>query len=59
MDRLKDLDAKIASAIEKVKSLKQENAVLQARITELESKVAEKDAELRSVSSEKTVIKDQ
>jgi septal ring factor EnvC (AmiA/AmiB activator) len=59
LDRLKDLDAKIAGAIEKVKSLKEENSSLHSRIRELEDSIAEKDAELRTVSSEKTVIKDQ
>lgn len=59
VDRLKDLESKIANAIDKVKSLKQENAALQARVRELEGTIAEKDAELRDVSSEKTVIRDQ
>lgn len=57
VDRLKDLNAKISGAIEKVKSLKEENTVLRARIRELENAVSEKDAALRSAFSEKDDIK--
>jgi predicted nuclease with TOPRIM domain len=59
VDRLKDLETKISNAIEKVKSLKQENTALQSRVRELEDLVAEKDAELRDISSEKSLIKGQ
>lgn len=59
MERLKDLDTKIAEAIGKVKALKEENAALEARVRELESILLKKEKELRSLSSEKVTIKDQ
>ena len=59
MERLKELDDKIAAAIGKVKALKEEKAVLQDRVNELERALSEKDDETQRLASEKTVIRDQ
>lgn len=66
MERLKNLDDKISSAISKVRQLKEEKisleaqvAVLQRKLAETEEKLAGKDEEIRLISSEKLSIKDQ
>lgn len=66
MERLKDLDVKIASAINKVKQLKEEKTLLESQVSALQKKLAEtedrllqKDEEIRLISSEKLTIKDQ
>jgi chromosome segregation ATPase len=59
LERLKDLEAKIAGAISKVKTLKEDNTTLEARVRELESRLAEKEDELRLLSSEKSNIREQ
>lgn len=64
--QIKDLDSKIAAAIGKVKILKEEKIVLEAKMKKLEAKVkeletrlAEKDRALSSIDSEKGAIKTQ
>jgi septal ring factor EnvC (AmiA/AmiB activator) len=59
LDRLKDLDDKIAAAINKVKTLKAEKAKLEEKVAELEKTVNERDAELKRLSSEKTDVRGQ
>lgn len=59
LNRLKNLDEKIANAVGKVKALKEEKVVLERRIRELEAKLIEKDREVEKLSSEKAAIKNQ
>jgi chromosome segregation ATPase len=59
LNRLKNLDEKITSAVSKVKALKEEKVVLERRIRELEAQLAEKNQEVERLSSEKAAIKNQ
>lgn len=59
LERLKNLEDKIAGAIEKVKTLKEEKAALELRIKELEAKLSDKDHEIEKLETEKTAIKSQ
>ncbi len=59
LDRLKELDEKIAGAIEKVKALKAEKAELQKKVIELENTIKEKDAEIKSLSSDRSNVRGQ
>ena len=59
MDRLKDLDNKIAGAIKKVKTLKAEKAELEKKLQAMELALGEKDAEIQRLTSEKSGIKGQ
>ncbi len=59
LNRLKNLDEKIAGAVSKVKALKEEKILLERKIKELESRLDEKNEEVERLSSEKTAIKDQ
>lgn len=59
MDTLRTFEEKIAFAVEKVKSLKDEKRALQARIDELEDEMSAKDQEIRKLTAEKTAIKGQ
>ena len=57
LEKLKELDEKIADAISKVKVLKEEKQALERRIKELESQLNEKSQEAERLSSEKAAIK--
>jgi chromosome segregation ATPase len=59
LDRLKNLEEKIASVVDRVKALKEEKTVLEKRISELEAMLDEKNQEIESLKSEKTSIKSQ
>lgn len=59
MDRLKNLEQKITNAVEKVKFLKEEKAVCEKKIKELEGLLNEKDNEIKELQSEKISIKSQ
>ncbi len=59
MDKLKDLDNKIAAAISRVKTLKAEKAELEKKVSELEKALGEKEAEIERLTSEKTDIRGQ
>ena len=59
LNRLKNLDEKIASAVNKVKALKEEKVVLERRIRDLETQLLEKNREVERLSSEKMAIKNQ
>lgn len=59
MERLRNLEEKIADAVHKVRLLKEENAALGKKVVELEGALIEKDEEIRRLASEKTVIREQ
>jgi chromosome segregation ATPase len=59
LDKLKDLDNKIAAAITKVKTLKAEKAKLEERVSELENALGEKETEIKRLASEKTDVRGQ
>jgi chromosome segregation ATPase len=59
LNRLKNLDEKIAGAVSKVKALKEEKVLLERRIRELEAGLDEKSQEVERLSSEKAAIKSQ
>jgi chromosome segregation ATPase len=59
VDRLKNLEEKIATAVERVKALKEEKISLERKIGELESLLDDKNREVESLKDEKTSIKSQ
>ncbi|MCE5313000.1 MAG: cell division protein ZapB [Nitrospiraceae bacterium] len=59
MDLLKTFDEKIATAVEKVKALKDENAELKLKLREFETLLSIKDDELQRLSGEKSSIRSQ
>ncbi len=59
LEKLKSLEDKISTAIERVKTLKEEKAITEKRIKELERLVDEKNQEVEQLKSEKNVIKSQ
>lgn len=59
LNRLRNLDEKIANAVNRVKALKEEKVLLESRIKELESQLDQKDVEIEKLSSEKIAIKSQ
>ncbi|MGE5893058.1 MAG: cell division protein ZapB [bacterium] len=59
MERLRNLEAKISSAIEKAKSLKEENRQLTERINSYEKTLRQKNDELSRLTAEKDSIKHQ
>jgi chromosome segregation ATPase len=56
---LKSFEEKIAYAVEKVKTLREEKTFLEKRTTELESALSSKDREIEILTEEKAVIKKQ
>ena len=59
MDRLKNLEEKIAAVVDRVKALKEEKISLERKIRELETVLDEKNQEIASLRNEKTTIKSQ
>ncbi|MBI5848177.1 MAG: cell division protein ZapB [Nitrospirae bacterium] len=59
VDRLKNLEEKIATAVDRVKALKEEKISLERKIRELESLLDDKNREVESLKDEKTSIKNQ
>ena len=59
VDRLKNLEEKIALAVDRVKALKEEKISLERKIKELETVLDEKNQEIESLRNEKTSIKSQ
>ena len=59
VEQFRNLDSKVAEAIQKVKTLKDEKAALERRIKELEDMLTQKDADLMTLREEKTSIKEQ
>ncbi len=53
------IEQKIAQAVEKVKSLKEEKEALQTRVAALEQEIRQKDAEIASITEEKLSVKHQ
>ena len=56
VDRLKNLEEKITSAVERVKALKEEKNLLERKIKDLESMLDEKNQEIHALKSEKSSI---
>ena len=59
LEKLKNLEDKISTAIERVKTLKEEKSLSDRRIKELERLLDEKKQELEQLRSEKNLIKNQ
>jgi chromosome segregation ATPase len=59
LEKLKTLEDKITSAIERVKTLKEEKAVTDRRIKELEQLLDQKNEEVEQLKGEKNSIKSQ
>lgn len=59
MDRLRNLEEKIASVVERVKALKEEKTSLERKIRELEGLLNEKNQVIESLTAEKISIKTQ
>lgn len=56
MDRLKNLEQKITAAVERVKALKEDKALLERKIRDLESLLDERNKEIETLKSEKNSI---
>jgi septal ring factor EnvC (AmiA/AmiB activator) len=59
VDRLKNLEEKIAVAVDRVKALKEEKISLEKKIRELEAVLNDKNQEIEMLRNEKTNIKSQ
>ena len=59
MERLKNLEDKITTAIERVKTLKEEKLIMQRKIKELEGLLNEKNEEIEQIRYEKNTIRNQ
>lgn len=59
LERLKNLEDKIALTIERVKALKEEKVVMERKIRELERLLDERNEEIEQLRSEKNSIKNQ
>jgi chromosome segregation ATPase len=59
LEILRNLDEKIAEAINRVKALKEEKQTLERRVQELEAIVNEKNEEIERLRSEKVAVKAQ
>lgn len=59
LERLRNLDEKIADAINRVKALKEEKQALERRVHELEILLNEKNEEIERLRSEKVAVKGQ
>ena len=59
LERLKNLEEKIAAVVERVKALKEEKNSLENRIRELEVSLNEKSRTIEALTAEKTSIKTQ
>ncbi len=59
METLRSLDDKIASAIEKVRMLKEEKQALERRVKELEELLNQKNLEIEQLRAEKGSVKGQ
>jgi chromosome segregation ATPase len=56
LDRLKNLEEKITTAVERVKALKEEKTNLEKKIKDLQALLDEKSQEVESLKSEKRSI---
>ena len=59
MERLKSLEDKITTAIDRVRTLKEEQFIMQRRIKELEGILNEKNEEIEQLRYEKDIIRNQ
>ena len=59
VDRLINLEEKIATAVDRVKALKEDKIYLERKIRELEALLGDKNREVESLKNEKTLIKSQ
>lgn len=59
LEKLKTLEDKIANAIERVRTLKEEKVSLERKVKELEGLLNEKNQEVEQLRSEKNSIKSQ
>ncbi|NWF75070.1 MAG: cell division protein ZapB [Nitrospirae bacterium] len=59
MEKLKTLEDKIANAIDKVKTLKEEKMITERRVQELEGLLNEKNIEIEQLKAEKSLVKSQ
>jgi chromosome segregation ATPase len=59
LERLKNLEEKIAAVVERVKALKEEKISLERKIRELEGVLNEKNQVVESLTAEKASIKTQ
>lgn len=59
VDRLINLEEKIATAVDRVKALKEEKISLERKMKDLESILDEKNHEIESLKNEKTSIRSQ
>jgi uncharacterized protein involved in exopolysaccharide biosynthesis len=59
LDTLKNLDGMISTAIEKIRTLKEEKAALERRIKDLEAMLDEKNGEIVRLAAEKNSVKGQ
>lgn len=59
LERLKSLEDKISTAIERVKTLKEDKLVMQRKIKELEGLLDDKNEELEQLRYEKNTIRNQ
>lgn len=59
VDKLKELEEKISTAIERVRTLKEEKAIAEKRIRELEQLLDEKNQEIEQLKMEKNLVKNQ
>jgi len=57
LERLKNLEEKIAAVVERVKALKEEKNSLERKIQELEGLLNEKNQTIESLTAEKTSVK--
>lgn len=59
LERLKEVDSKITSAISKVKALKEEKLILEKMVSDLEAQLAQKNQEVAKLSSNNIAIQNQ
>lgn len=59
LERLKEVDNKITSAISKVKALKEEKLILEKMVSDLEAQLAQKNQEVAKLSSNNIAIQNQ
>jgi predicted nucleic acid-binding Zn-ribbon protein len=59
LERLKSLEDKITTAIDRVKTLKEEQFIMHRRIKELEGILNEKNEEIEQLRYEKDIIRNQ
>ena len=57
LEKLKNLEDKIATAIDRVKTLKEEKAVTDRKMRDLEDMLNEKNQELEQLKAEKNLLK--